>query len=189
MQLTKLTKIEGRKQILGAEVREIEKHKGYYVTEHGYILSCRPLNGIGPNLSFQKARVMQKQKTPNGYEIVMLDRKSTSVHKIVLEAFKGKCPKGKMAGHKNSIRTDNCISNLYWATWAEQWEDKETAGTYQRGELVGTSKLDDNKVRCIRKMHIKYNKEYGATSLGKMFGVHVTTIIDVVNRETWGHVK
>lgn len=188
MRITKFTKIEGKKQILGAEVREIQEHSGYYATSMGDIMSCRPLNGIGNFLPLNKARILKKQKSSNGYETVVLDRKTLSVHRLILETFKGKCPKGKTAGHKNSIRTDTRLKNLYWATYKEQWRDKEAAGTYQRGELNGSSKLNDNKVRNIRKIYIKRNKKYGAAALARKYQVDISTLLSVVTRATWGHV-
>lgn len=45
------------------------------------------------------------------------------VHRLVLEAFVGECPDGMETCHKNGIRTDNRLENLYWGTSSENSHD------------------------------------------------------------------
>ncbi len=46
-------------------------------------------------------------------------RKRCRVHRLVLEAFIGPCPKSHEANHLNGIKSDNRIENLEWVTRSE----------------------------------------------------------------------
>jgi hypothetical protein len=52
-----------------------------------------------------------------GYYHVQIDpKRQSTVHKLVLEAFKGPRPEGKLAAHLNRDKLDNRLSNLAWWT-------------------------------------------------------------------------
>lgn len=48
-------------------------------------------------------------------------------------------------------------------------------------------KVDENKVRKIRKLHS--TGKYTSKALGEMYGVHPSTIRYAVTRRNWGWVK
>lgn len=56
----------------------------------------------------------------------------------------------------------------------------------RRGEEAGGAKLNEKKVRTIRKM-----REQGIiyTSIAKQFGVRHATIMAICNRQTWAHIE
>jgi hypothetical protein len=54
-----------------------------------------------------------------------------------------------------------------------------------KGEDHYLSKLSDDKVRIIRALHKRGD---GQLSISKRFGVHPTTIRDVIKHKTWKHV-
>ena len=56
----------------------------------------------------------------------------------------------------------------------------------QKGENNGASKLTDNRVREIRKLHI--SKKYTTSKLGEMYNVHRSTISYIINNKTYKHL-
>ncbi len=173
---------------------EVLGHKGYYVTRSGEFYSCRPLCGRGYLLPISKARKMKIFVAPNGYQTIVLDRLTCSVHTLMLRTFKGERPSKKhTAAHKDGIRTTNRISNLYWATWKQQWADKDRHGTYQRGEKNGFSKLTDGLVRKIRSEYRpgvvgKHVSKSGYAFLARKYGLSVYAITSAIKRTSWKHV-
>lgn len=89
-----------------------------------------------------------------GYLVVDLRianvRKTSYVHRMVLEAFVGPCPPEMECRHLNGIRDDARLVNLAWGTRQEQAEDKLRHGTQPLGELHWNVKLTDVDVVRIR---------------------------------------
>ena len=56
----------------------------------------------------------------------------------------------------------------------------------QRGEKHGQSKLSENQVLEIRRLH--ETGEYSQRGLAKMFGVSFQHVSDIVNRKKWQHI-
>lgn len=121
---------------------EVPGYPGYKVGTDGTVISP------------YSERALTPVKHTNGYTHVDLrkggKKKRVGVHCLVLLVHVGPRPKGHTAAHRNGIRDDNRLENLYWATWQEQWADKERHGTYQRGEKIGTAILTESKVREIK---------------------------------------
>lgn len=55
------------------------------------------------------------------------------VHRLVLEAFAGRCPQDWEARHLDGNHHNNVISNLKWGTHAENMRDKISHGTSRMG--------------------------------------------------------
>ncbi len=68
-------------------------------------------------------RKVRPYTTNNGYRRVHLCIKGAtfrcSVHRLVAEAFHGKCPEGLVVCHANHVRTDNRPDNLHYGTQSE----------------------------------------------------------------------
>lgn len=89
---------------------QIDSHPDYFVSSLGRVYSTRTRRYLTPKL------------TPDGYEKVSLvnegeARKQFFVHRLVLEAFKGK-QDGLVANHINHNRSDNRLENLEWVTYS-----------------------------------------------------------------------
>jgi len=95
------------------------------------------------------------------------------VHRLVLLAFKGPCPRGREACHKNGNGLDNRIKNLKWGTRSEN----RIHGLIQRG----SGKLTMKDVMAIRAS----GPEESFYSLGKKYEVCEKTIQNIVNRVSW----
>ncbi|WP_393916317.1 NUMOD4 motif-containing HNH endonuclease [Halostreptopolyspora alba] len=59
-----------------------------------------------------------------------------AVHRTVLEAFVGPCPEGHQAAHWNGCKTDNRLSNLRWATAADNAADSIRLGQHPNAAKV-----------------------------------------------------
>lgn len=57
-----------------------------------------------------------------------------TVHSLVLEAFKGARPAGRVACHGDGNRANNALQNLAWVTQKENIGHKAVHGTQPRGE-------------------------------------------------------
>lgn len=124
----------------------------------------------------------------NGYPSVNLTkkdfRKQFSVHRLVLEAFIGKCPEGMEACHTDGNRLNFNLSNLRWDTRQNNALDKRNHKTWQGGENCGTSKLKIEQVRYIRENKTELN-----SILAKKFNVSLNTISRIKKGETWKFAK
>jgi hypothetical protein len=74
-----------------------------------------------------------------GYRNVSLRREGKSynryVHRLVLEAFVGPCPKGMQSRHfPDKDTSNNALTNLQWGTPKQNQDDRITHGTDGRGE-------------------------------------------------------
>lgn len=72
-----------------------------------------------------KSKVLTGTPGPWGHLYVTLGRKSKHrmIHQLVLEAFVGPRPEGHFACHRNDVREDNRLENLYWGTPKENTAD------------------------------------------------------------------
>lgn len=109
--------------------------------------------------------------------------KILSVHRLVALAFHGIPTKGKNCCHKNDIKTDNRLENLYWGTASDNAKDSIKNGTFNFphpgfGEKHHSVKFSDE---IIAKIRSEYTGKHGEqTSLGKKYGItqqHVWAIV------------
>lgn len=84
--------------------------------------------------------LLRQASGPTGYRHVTLQldgrRETRSVHRIVLEAFKGRRPVGMEACHGAGGPADNRLSNLRWGTHSENNLDRVAAGTHNHARKI-----------------------------------------------------
>lgn len=174
---------------VAVEYRDIEGFPGYRVGSDGSVWSRRPKNGKGP---FVKWRI----KKPNiinkhGHRRVDLFRGKDErflryVHRLVLEAFVGPCPKGMECRHfPDRSPSNNSIENLSWSTHKENASDMGFHGTSLRGETNPNAKLNANTVRLIRK---ESDMGISQRSIALKHGICQAHVSDIVLRRKWAHV-
>lgn len=143
----------------------------------------------------RKGRVLLQHLQNTGYFTVMMpdDRSSNvhgqspvGVHRLVCLAFHGEPPPGKpMALHRNGDPEHNTPGNLYWGSGHDNAADKARHGRTPRGERHHATPLTAADVVVIRARYKPKCRVNGAIALGAEYGVHHTTIENVVARRTW----
>lgn len=135
-----------------------------------------------------------RRPAPNsrGYPQIMLCKghKTSTVHKLVLEAFVGPRPKGKEANHKDGNKLNNCLENLEWVSRSENMLHAFSLNLYPPRITLGSrnpcAKLDEEDVLKIRELY--HHKELSQYALARLFNVSQSSIYLIVNRKRWRHV-
>lgn len=91
--------------------------------------TARTANG---SLRTYTGRILAGRPNPRGHLLVQLWRNRVSdqrlLHRLVLEAFVGPCPDGMLGCHYDDDPSNNHISNLRWATRADNSLDATRNG-------------------------------------------------------------
>lgn len=153
----------------------------YYVSDFGRVASCR-----GSEIVFLKL-----WRQGRGYLCATLSMgmkewaRTFLVHKLVLTAFRGPCPKGCESRHLDGDKNNNALTNLEWGTPKQNHDDKVAHGTATVGVRNGRSKLDPEKVREIKRRLVLGDS---GEQLGREFGVSGPAISDIRHNVTWKEV-
>ncbi len=101
------------------------------------------------------------------------------IHQLVARAFIPNPEGKKCVNHKNSIRTDNNLENLEWATVTENNRHAVLLGRiYKPAKKIS---IDDAfKIRELYKEGCYFQKE-----IGLMFGLKQAQISRIVNNKRW----
>lgn len=132
----------------------------------------------------KKGKILSPQKQNGGYLLVHLHlddkRVAKTVHSLVIEAFKGKRPRGLDVRHYNGRRTDNRPSNLSYSTRSKNLKDMIRHGTCP---FTG-AKVTAAQVRKIRGLR----GDYPAVLVARKFGLKSKQVYRIWSRENWKHV-
>ena len=128
-----------------------------------------------------------------GYLYVNLwsSRIKIGIHRLVAFAFLGGPPTPRHeVAHNDGNPENNAVSNLRWATHAENQADMRKHGTTYyhgwRGETHPTAKLTNHQVLEIRK-RCGY-KQVSRKALAIEFGVSRATIDQIMQGRIWKHL-
>ena len=170
--------------------RHVVGWEGYYVvSNYGRVKSlARSITNTHGYVLQICGRILKSCVGNHGYFVVGLTRggytQTFTVHRLVLEAFRGPCPEGMEALHRNGKKKNINLYNLHWGKPIENGKDRIKHGHSPRGERQGGSKLTIAKVRLIRSMYAQ--KKMNQTELAKKFLVCQNQISKIVRREAWG---
>ncbi|WP_369604693.1 NUMOD4 domain-containing protein [Nocardia nova] len=157
----------------------------YEVSDHGRVRSYRGWGGR----RLEEPKLMTQGTNRDGYRIVGLTTgdgvRQWRVNRLVALAFLGECPAGKMVAHNNGVRSDNRLTNLRYATQAENEGDKKRHGTVQAGSRHSRSILTEAQVAEIRS---EYASGVSQMKLAAKFGTHQTNISLIVRNKAWTSV-
>lgn len=81
---------------------------------------------------------------------------SKRVHRLVAEAFIPNPNHYNVVGHKNNIKSDNNVTNLYWTTTAEN-----TKKAFDDGLVINDKGFDDSQSHPVKMFDTKTNKLLG----------------------------
>ena len=126
--------------------KDVVGHEGKYkISNQGRVKSLTRIRIAGRGGAQRLPEIIRVQNTLplGGYKFLALHdgkrSKSHRVHRLVLEAFIGPCPKGMECRHLDGNGSNNRLENLKWGTIEENWEDKRRHGTAPIGEKTGTA--------------------------------------------------
>jgi len=157
----------------------------YKITKDGRIWSKSRKDKMNRTV---KGKWLSSCDNGDGHLVVRVSKDGKSykklIHRLVLETYVGKCPKGLECRHLNGNPKDNRLSNLCWGTKNENMQDRKKHGTDNSGERCGSNKLtwkivNDIKILFIRKCPVTN------TRLAERFGVSPRTISDIRRNVTW----
>lgn len=155
------TKADLRRFMKLEEWRPVMDWEGLYeVSSLGRIRSFERTGIHGRGISTYPSKILKQIKATSNYVVVNLTdnsdpnkprrRKQVSIHRAVLEAFVGPCPKDMEGCHNNGVRSDCRLSNLRWDTRPNNHADKWLHGTQQTGINNPAAALTAREVRLIR---------------------------------------
>ena len=172
-------------------------YEGFYeISDQGRVKSLSRWRALGAGGFVQEERIMKlclggpkRCYWYVGLRRLGVKRRRVRVHRLVLEAFVGLCPKGTEACHNDGDPTNNRLENLRWDSRAANAKDRETHGTAAKGERIGNAKLSDTQAAEIR---LRYRRtayhDSNAVSLAIEYGVSKYTILGIAKGETYAHV-
>lgn len=158
------------------EIRPIPRLPGYFASSNGAV--------------FRGDKEVSHYTNTKGYLVTGIWHNGKSrcfgLHRLVLEAFVGPCPRGMQACHWDGDPSNNHISNLRWDTQRGNWKDRVRHGRIgaRYGEDNPFHKLTNSAVIFIVK-----NRNAKTNDLCRKFGVNPATIQRVRNGDIWSHVS
>lgn len=134
-------------------------------------------------------KVIKQTLSYNGYYMVALRKNNKqrphSIHRLLAMAFIPNPENKPTVNHKNSIRTDNRIDNLEWATYSENNKHAHEFGNQviHYGESHPGSKLTYKQANEIRSKYRKY--KVTMPMLSKEYNISVGAIQAILLGKTW----
>jgi hypothetical protein len=115
---------------------------------------------------------MQGHVSSNGYiELTIFDengrKKVRPLHRLILEAFVGRCPKDHEGCHKDGDRQNPRLDNLYWGTRSQNSFDRV------RHERHPLAKMTCEQTEEALRLH---GEGWSFVALGERYGVRHTSI-------------
>ncbi len=162
----------------------IAPHEKFKISNYGRILNCKG-----------EKEFLVKKYYINGYQNLPLRQrvngKATSryVHKLVAQHFLNQ-EDGEFVIHLNYDKTDNRVQNLKWATKKEKEEHQYNNPIYKNAERKRTyAKLDEAKVRLLKRKINDPNRKTRMKMLAKRFGISEMQLYRIKSGENWGSVS
>jgi len=164
------------------EWKDIQGYEGYYqVSNRGRVYSIR------------SKIIMSLWTCSWGYKSVAFHvgkKKTFTVHRLVAMAFIGDIPPKYVVNHKDGIKTNNRVDNLEIISKSEDVLHALRIGLMNRdnvpkGENHNFAILTQKKANEIRILKPYYTQK----ELGKKYGVHESTISDIIHKRTWNYEK
>lgn len=116
----------------------------------------------------------------NGYKCVTLYeagvKRNEYIHKLLLETYVGKRPRGTVCRHIDGNKFNNSLTNICWGTYSQNQLDRITAGNHNRGERHGMNKYSREFVEKVRTM-VKGTRQ---KDVAKELGISASTVSSLV---------
>lgn len=176
-------------RIMNMKCKLVDGFPAYRIWEDGKLESCWLNKWHYPGMEIEvrwRTVMVGVQKT--GYMSANLRgikaSRRTHIHRIVLEAFGGRKPGGKVcARHIDGNTRNNHISNLMWGTYKQNEDDKRIHGTWH--ERISNAKLDESSMKIAIEMRTAGSS---MESIARRLCVSRTTISRLLSGSTWKHI-
>lgn len=145
-------------------------------------------------LKGRSGKILKTKPNHNGYHTMCLKpngRKGKCecirIHILVAKAFIPNPDNKPQVNHIDGNKNNNRADNLEWCTNQENMIHAYRHGLVKlsRGEDRWGSKLTNEQVKWIRKYYIPRDRQFGTRALGRKFGMHHSTIEDIVNNKSY----
>lgn len=142
-------------------------------------------------------KVLHQYINQFGYKVLTVravpnETKNIQVHRVVAEAFIGKCPNGKVVNHKDGNKLNNKPENLEYVTPQENNVHALKTGLRKPAVMKGkTPKGETHYKASITKdeadnvMRLRKETGYGARRLSKMTGLSLGVVNGILYRNNW----
>lgn len=117
------------------------------------------------------------------------------VHRVVAEAFLGKCPDGYVVNHKDGDKSNNNIDNLEYVTPSENNQHAlnnnlrshpHNFSNMKRGENHYNASITEEQAKYILRLHKETH--FGARKLSKMTNISIGAIGNLIAGRSWKHL-
>lgn len=172
---------EWKKVDFGENISEKET---YLISNHGRLKSLKVDKIVG---------VLKNQSEIAGYKSIHIKQKSGKttaryIHKLVAEAFIEKTSEDQtFVIHIDYDKLNNNVNNLSWASKEERFAHLRTNPNFKNS--IGNSKLNEGRVKMIKKKLLDPNRKTRMKMLAKQFGISEMQLHRIKTGENWGHVK
>lgn len=166
--------------------KEVPGYNGRYeVSDLGRVRTVKYPSG-----RMRESPIIRKQKTKNGYSLVILNGNKAAttylVHRLVLSSFTSFQPRHIQCMHLNHIRLDNRLENLKWGTNQDNMNHMVKDGRQTLGERNPMAKLKNHDI-----IEIRYLKKLGLNNcqIADVFGIQRESVRDILLGKKWSHIK
>lgn len=121
-------------------------------------------------------------KNEAGYPVIKRGGRTTVLIKHLYEEAHGLIPAGLVVRHTCDRPSCINVEHAVLGTHAENVADRVRRGRSARGEQNGRAKLDERKVRAIRR------SKQTPTALARKYGVNHKTITSILEGKNWSWV-
>ena len=161
----------------------------YQISSEGEIKSVARLVKNGPNSTMIKPeKILKQQKNKNGYLQVTLCvdniKKVEYVHRLVALTFLPNPNNLPTINHKDGVKTNNCVTNLEFATYCENNQHAYDTGLHGKNEKHYLARLSKENVADIRRS----GKCGTYAAIAEKYGVSKATVRDVLLGKTWKNI-
>jgi len=171
--------------------RDVVGYEGRYrVSSLGRVYSLEKVQTFSKGgKRITKAHFMSLIPGTGGYLRVLLSKNNKKkfrlVHHLVLEAWSGKRPRGKIACHGDGDPANNKRNNLRWDTYQANSADAKRHGTLYNGERHHSARLTAKDVLAIRK---RIDVGEAHWHIGKDYGVSSNAVWKIAQNMSWTQV-
>ena len=146
------------------------------------------ISSLGNVRGIKRGKILKQCYSSMGYTHVGLSKnsnqKTNTTHRLVAKEFVHNPENKPCINHIDGIKDNNRAINLEWCTQKENINHAFELGLMGVGGNANGSILIEIQVREIREKA----KRMSHRELARMYGVHHSTISQIVHRRTWVHI-